>query len=59
MEPIARVEFSLAIAAGIFFLRDCTALEGDIGSPGVAAGFGIPDHADIRDLVAAPARTTR
>jgi hypothetical protein len=33
-----------------------TALEGDNGPPGEAAGFGILDHADTRDLVAAAAR---
>ena len=33
-----------------------TALEGDSGPPGEVAGFGILDHADTRDLVAAAAR---
>jgi hypothetical protein len=34
----------------------CTALGGDTGPPGEVAGFGILDHADTRDLVAAAAR---
>jgi hypothetical protein len=33
-----------------------TALEGDSGPPGEVAGFGIMDHTDTRDLVAAAAR---
>jgi hypothetical protein len=33
-----------------------TALGGDAGPPGEVAGFGIVDHADTRDLVAAAAR---
>jgi len=33
-----------------------TALAGDIGPPGEVGGFGILDHADTRDLVAAAAR---
>jgi hypothetical protein len=33
-----------------------TALDGDTGPPGEVAGFGILDHADTRDLVAAAAR---
>ena len=33
-----------------------TMLEGDSGPPGEVAGFGIVDHADTRDLVAAAAR---
>jgi Domain of unknown function (DUF222) len=33
-----------------------TALAGDTGPPGEVAGFGIVDHADTRDLVAAAAR---
>jgi len=33
-----------------------TALGSDCGSPGEVAGFGILDHADTRDLVAAAAR---
>jgi hypothetical protein len=33
-----------------------TALGGDAGPPGEVAGFGILDHADTRDLVAAAAR---
>ena len=33
-----------------------TALDGDSGPPGEVAGFGITDHADTRDLVAAAAR---
>jgi hypothetical protein len=33
-----------------------TALDGDTGPPGEVAGFGIVDHADTRDLVAAAAR---
>jgi hypothetical protein len=33
-----------------------TALGGDSGPPGEVAGFGILDHADTRDLVAAAAR---
>jgi hypothetical protein len=32
-----------------------TALDGDAGPPGEVAGFGILDHADTRDLVAAAA----
>jgi hypothetical protein len=33
-----------------------TVLGGDVGPPGEVAGFGILDHADTRDLVAAAAR---
>jgi hypothetical protein len=33
-----------------------TALDGDTGPPGEVEGFGILDHADTRDLVAAAAR---
>jgi uncharacterized protein DUF222 len=33
-----------------------TALDGDTGPPGEVAGFGILDHADTRDLVAAAAQ---
>jgi hypothetical protein len=33
-----------------------TALDGDTGPPGEVAGFGILDHADTRELVAAAAR---
>ena len=32
------------------------ALDGDTGSPGEVDGFGILDHADTRDLIAAAAR---
>ena len=32
-----------------------TALDGDAGPPGEVAGFGIVDHADTRDLIAAAA----
>jgi hypothetical protein len=45
-----------AIGAMITITVPCTALDGDSGPPGEVAGFGILDHSDTRDLVAAAAR---
>jgi hypothetical protein len=45
-----------SIGAMITITVPCTALAGDTGPPGEVAGFGILDHADTRDLVAAAAR---
>jgi len=47
---------SPSISAMITITVPHTALIGDIGPPGEVAGFGILDHADTRDLVAAAAR---
>jgi hypothetical protein len=45
-----------SIGAMITITVPHTALDGDTGPPGEVAGFGILDHADTRDLVAAAAR---
>src|SRR5215469_12351560 len=45
-----------SIGAMITITVPHTALGGDIGPPGEVAGFGILDHADTRDMVAAAAR---
>jgi hypothetical protein len=45
-----------SIGAMITITVPCTALDGDTGPPGEVAGFGILDHADTRDLMAAAAR---
>jgi hypothetical protein len=44
-----------AVGAMITITVPHTALEGDTGPPGEVAGFGITDHADTRDLIAAAA----
>jgi len=44
-----------SIAANITITVPQTALGGDTGPPGEVAGFGITDHADTRDLIAAAA----
>jgi hypothetical protein len=44
------------IGANITITVPHTALGGDAGPPGEVAGFGITDHADTRDLIAAAAR---
>ena len=44
-----------SVGAMITITVPCTALGGDMGPPGEVAGFGILDHADTRDLVAAAA----
>jgi hypothetical protein len=44
-----------SIGANITITVPHTALGGDFGPPGEVAGFGIIDHADIRDLMAAAA----
>jgi hypothetical protein len=43
------------IGANITITVPHTALGGDFGPPGEVAGFGITDHADTRDLIAAAA----
>jgi hypothetical protein len=45
-----------SIGAMITITVPHTAMEGDTGPPGDVAGFGILDHPDTRDLVAAAAR---
>jgi len=45
-----------SIGAMITITVPHTALAGDSGPPGDVAGFGILDHADTRDLIAAAAR---
>jgi len=45
----------LSIGANITITVPHTALGGDFGPPGEVAGFGIIDHADTRDLLAAAA----
>jgi hypothetical protein len=45
-----------SIGAMVAITVPCTALDGNTGPSGEVAGFGILDHADIRDLVAAAAR---
>jgi hypothetical protein len=45
-----------SIGANITITVPHTALGGDAGPPGEVAGFGITDHADTRDLIAAAAR---
>jgi hypothetical protein len=45
-----------SVAAMINITVPHTALGGDVGPSGEVAGFGIVDHADTRDLVAAAAR---
>jgi hypothetical protein len=45
-----------SVSAMITITVPHTALDGDTGPPGEVAGFGILDHADTRDLVAAAAR---
>ena len=45
-----------SVGAMITITMPHTALGGDSGPPGEVAGFGILDHADTRDLVAAAAR---
>jgi hypothetical protein len=45
----------LSVGAMIAITVPHTALDGDVGPPGVVAGFGILDHADTRDLVAGAA----
>jgi hypothetical protein len=45
----------LSIGANITITVPHTALGGDFGPPGEVAGFGIIDHVDTRDLVAAAA----
>ena len=45
-----------SVAAMVTITVPHTALGGDAGPPGEVAGFGIVDHADTRDLVAAAAR---
>jgi hypothetical protein len=44
-----------AVAANITITVPHTAMDGDFGPPGEVAGFGIIDHADTRDLIAAAA----
>src|SRR5215470_11245810 len=44
-----------AVGANITITVAHTALAGDNGPPGEVAGFGITDHADTRDLIAAAA----
>jgi hypothetical protein len=44
-----------AVGANITITVPHTAMDGDFGPPGEVAGFGIIDHADTRDLVAAAA----
>jgi hypothetical protein len=44
-----------AVGANITITVPHTALGGDFGPPGEVAGFGITDHADTRDLIAAAA----
>jgi hypothetical protein len=45
-----------SVAALVNITIPATALEGDTGPPGEVAGFGLVDHQDARDLVAAAAR---
>src|SRR5690242_658217 len=45
-----------SIGAQVTITVPATALDGDDGPPGEADGFGILDHADTRDLLAAAAR---
>jgi hypothetical protein len=55
--PAARLSSAGAsVGAMITITVPHTALDGDTGPPGEVAGFGILDHADTRDLVAAAAR---
>jgi hypothetical protein len=44
-----------AVGANITITVPHTAMDGDFGPPGEVAGFGIIDHADTRDLIAAAA----
>ena len=44
-----------AVGANITITVPHTAMDGDFGPPGEVAGFGIIDHADTRDLMAAAA----
>jgi uncharacterized protein DUF222 len=44
-----------AVGAHITITVPHTAMDGDFGPPGEVAGFGIIDHADTRDLIAAAA----
>ena len=44
-----------AVGANITITVPRTAMDGDAGPPGEVAGFGIIDHADTRDLIAAVA----
>jgi hypothetical protein len=56
-EPAPRVSSSgMSVGAMITITVPHTALDSDTGPPGEVAGFGILDHADTRDLVAAAAR---
>jgi hypothetical protein len=56
-EPAPRVSSSgTSVGAMITITVPHTALDSDTGPPGEVAGFGILDHADTRDLVAAAAR---
>ena len=52
----SRADEGPSVGAMIAITVPCTALAGDAGPPGEVAGFGIVDHADTRDLVAAAAR---
>ena len=47
---------ALSIAALASIIIPAGALDGDAGPPGEAAGFGLADHHDTRDLAAAAAR---
>jgi hypothetical protein len=56
-EPAPRGSSSgTSVGAMITITVPHTALDSDTGPPGEVAGFGILDHADTRDLVAAAAR---
>ena len=46
-----------SVAALVNITIPATALGGDTGPPGEVAGFGLVDHQDARDLVAAAARS--
>ena len=46
-----------SVAALVNITIPATALGGDTGPPGEVAGFGLVDHQDTRDLVAAAARS--